>query len=375
MPSTPRTRTSRTICSQLARRAVQEWGYDFLTLDFLNWADGGAGATYSGGATSAEAYRAGLAALRAGAGTEAFLSGCGASFQHTAGYVNGMRIGPDVGGNWETLAAPARAAALRSFYHRNAWLNDPDALVVRPPLSLGEAQSWTAIVAAMGGVTMLSDDLTMLPPERIELLQRALPPAPVTGHPIDAMTRSETPPATWVSAGAPDWVTVVHVNWGEADAAITLPLFALGLPPGRYHAYDVWENRPLSTVTDALQGTIPPHGTLTVALRAAGATPRVVGTTRHVVQGAVDVRDERWDTATHTLQAVSVNLDGRPYAVTIGMPTGWEPGELRSDRAGTVRPLDSEYVVLEWPAGETHDITWQLTFRPAPHRRARAKTP
>src|SRR5438046_10330438 len=73
----------------LARRAVREWGYDYLKIDFLLWAT--AGEAHYGGLTHAEAYRKGLAALRDGLGTEAFLVGCGAPLQHAVGYVNGMR--------------------------------------------------------------------------------------------------------------------------------------------------------------------------------------------------------------------------------------------------------------------------------------------
>src|SRR2546425_451595 len=64
----------------LARRVVQEWGYDYLKIDFLLWAT--AGDAHYGGLTHAEAYRKGLAALREGLGTEAFLLGCGAPLQH-----------------------------------------------------------------------------------------------------------------------------------------------------------------------------------------------------------------------------------------------------------------------------------------------------
>src|SRR5207248_1465033 len=79
-----------------------------------------------------------------------------------------------------------RAAGLRSFYQRSAWLDDPDCLVVRPPLSPAEAQAWASLVAVTGGLTFFSDNLPKLPPERLGLLQRTLPVAPVAGRPIDA---------------------------------------------------------------------------------------------------------------------------------------------------------------------------------------------
>src|SRR5206468_10310538 len=103
---------------ELARRVVRDWGYDYLRADGLRWATVGTG--HYGGLTHAEAYRAGLGAIRDGLGSEASLVAGGAPLQHSIGLVNAMRIGPDVDASWAGLQAPARAAGLRSFYHRSA---------------------------------------------------------------------------------------------------------------------------------------------------------------------------------------------------------------------------------------------------------------
>src|SRR5439155_1058094 len=97
----------------LARRAVQTWGYDYLKIDFLLWAT--AGDAHFGGLTHAEAYRKGLGAIRDGMGTEAFLLGCGAPLQHAVGYVNGMRIGTDVDASWGGIQAPGRGGSARAM--------------------------------------------------------------------------------------------------------------------------------------------------------------------------------------------------------------------------------------------------------------------
>ncbi len=149
-----------------------------------------------GGLTHAEAYRAGLGAIRDGLGTEAFLLASEAPLQHAVGLVNGMRIGPDVDVSWSGIQSPARAAGLRSFYHRSTWLNDPDCLVVRAPLSRAAAEVWASVVAVTGGLTLLGDNLPNLPPDRLPLLQRTLPVAPVTGRAIGAgAAERDTAPA------------------------------------------------------------------------------------------------------------------------------------------------------------------------------------
>src|SRR3989442_6547870 len=98
-----------------------------------------------------------------------------------------MRTGGDVAASWGGIQGPARAAALRSFYHRTVWLNDPNCLVVRPPLTEREAQAWASIVAVTGGATLFSDNLPKLPPERVAILQRTIPVAPVAGPPLRAI--------------------------------------------------------------------------------------------------------------------------------------------------------------------------------------------
>ncbi|PYP43669.1 MAG: hypothetical protein DMD42_09480 [Gemmatimonadetes bacterium] len=500
----------------LARRVVREWGYDYLRIDRLRWAT--VGTTHYGGLTHAEAYRAGLGAIRDGLGTEAFLLASGAPLQHAVGLVNCMRIGPDVDASWSGIQPPVRAAGLRSFYHRSTWLNDPDCLVVRPPLSQAAAEVWASIVAVTGGLTLFADNLPKLPPDRLPLLQRTLPVAPVAGgaietgvpehdtapaivagdavYPIggpwrfrtgddpsygsrgfdeaawetirvpqrwddsghhdylgfawyrtrfqlpkqgDAKTdrrdlflelgkiadadetfvngvsvgqtgelslggrgdpqayrryrvpserlnwggenvvavrvlgsggiwsvRRSRPPRVWVAEGAPRWWTVVVVNWETEPLDVSLPLAMLGINGAMFDAYDVWRDAPVASLKSGLALTLEPRAARTIAIRPAAARPQVIGTTRHVVQGAVDVAEEGWDATTRTLKAKSTNLDARAYAVTIAVPRGLRPAACKADLPCTVRRLESGHAVMAWPAGgDGRDIRWQLSFRSA----------
>ena len=427
-----------------------------------------------------------------------------------------MRIGPDVDASWSGIQPPVRAAGLRSFYHRSTWLNDPDCLVVRPPLSQAAAEVWASIVAVTGGLTLFADNLPKLPPDRLPLLQRTLPVAPVAGgaietgvaehdaapaivagdavYPIggpwrfrtgddpsygsrgfdeaawetirvpqrwddaghrdyvgfawyrtrfqlpkqgDAKTdrrdlflelgkiadadetfvngvrvgqtgelslggrgdpqayrryrvpsetlnwggenvvavrvlgsggiwsvRRSRPPRIWVAEGAPRWWTVVVVNWETEPLDVSLPLATLGINGAMFDAYDVWRDTPVASLKSGLALTLGPRAARTIAIRPAAARPQVIGTTRHVVQGAVDVAEESWDATTRTLKAKSTNLDARAYAVTIAVPKGLRPGVCKADVPCTVRRLESGHALLEWPAGgDGRDIGWALNFK------------
>jgi hypothetical protein len=156
---------------------------------------------------------------------------------------------------------------------------------------------------------------------------------------------------------------VVLVNWDDEPRLVSHALAGLAVAATRLTAYDVWAERPLPDVQQTLKATLAPHTTLTVALRAAAAHPQVVGTTRHVIQGAVDIVAEHWDAAGRTLNGKSVNLDGRAYAVTVAVPRGLRPGICKADAPCTVRRLQTGHAVIEWPAGNVKDIAWSLSFR------------
>ena len=505
----------------LGRRVVRDWGYDAVHADLLEWAC--EGDAYAGGLTGAEAYRRGLGAFRDGLGADSFLLGSAAPLQHAGGLVSGMRVGADVTPTWGGLQAPARTAGLRSFYHRTRWVNHPGSLIARAPLELSEARVWTSLVALAGGATMLSDDLTKLPAERLAVLRRAIPPVASGGRPVNAIRedadvapaiisgetvhpltgtwrfrtgddstyaasgfddsvwetipvpgaweqngRSEydgfawyrlrftlpaaasQPPANavldlgklddadetfvngtalgqtgafppafagdrhayrryaipagnliwggenvlairvfdgggpgglwstsrdrpadvWVVEGREDWWTLGVFNWDDAPRTIAVPLTAAGLRGERFHAYDAWGERALPDVTTTLDVPVPGRDVMIVSLRpATTARAQILGTSRHVVQGAIDILDEQWDATNRTLQVTSGRLDKRPYTVTVAVPRGSTPGPCTSDVACTTRRLPGGQLVIEWPATETpQDIKWSVRFRAAAAR-------
>jgi hypothetical protein len=503
----------------LARRVVRDWGYDVLEAGGLRWAARDDGGEHFGGLTRAEAYRRGLAALRDGLGADTFFAAADAPLQHAAGLVNAMRVGPDVDPTPRGTQPAARAAALRAFYHRGSWLNDPDCLVVRAPLDAAEARAWASVIALSGGAAVLSDDLRALAPERLAIAQRALPAAAVAGRPLDAMqpdrdvapavvagervhavtgswhfrtgddpayaaaafddsvwetipvpgpwelagrpdydgfawyrvrfhlppagssndqatlelgkvaeadetflngarvgqtgdfpptfrgepagyrryavpagalnwggdnvlavrvyeagaarggglwnARRERPAGLWITAGRDDWWTVALLNWDDEPRRLELTLDAAGLPRGRYQVYDVWNDRPLPDVTTSVTAELGARDALVAALRPAAPRPQVIGTTRHIVQGAVDLLEDSWDAATATLRGRSGSLDHRAYAVTVAVPRALVAARCDSDVPCTMRSLPG-HVVLEWPAAETlQEIAWSVRFRAA----------
>ncbi|CAB4605616.1 unannotated protein [freshwater metagenome] len=171
---------------------VVDMGFTYLKLDFTFspsfdgvWADQSF--------TPAQRVRAGFDAIRAGAGDETFLLGCGVPLANSVGVIDGNRIGADVAPAWSLPSnvllfsgysgtQPATrhawaATATRSFMHRRLWLNDPDCVMLRAEqteLSPNAARTWAQAVGVSGGMVLVSDDLSLLDNSARELLDEAI---------------------------------------------------------------------------------------------------------------------------------------------------------------------------------------------------------
>ncbi|HEX4905083.1 MAG TPA: glycoside hydrolase family 36 protein [Acidimicrobiales bacterium] len=173
-------------------RSLVEAGFDYLKLDFT-YAPSLPGIYADPTRTPAQRVRAGMEAVRRGAGDDAFILGCGLPLAQAVGVVDGMRIGADVAPRWDPPpqvwegalydgVAPSTANALRNtisrqFMHRRLWLNDPDCLMLRTSeteLTPEQVERWALAVGESGGMALVSDDLALLDDGSRALLDRVL---------------------------------------------------------------------------------------------------------------------------------------------------------------------------------------------------------
>jgi alpha-galactosidase len=160
----------------LFKKLTRDFGFSYLKLDFL-YAAAAPGRRHDPNLTRGETLRHALEAIRAGAGDDAFILGCGCPIGQAVGIVDGMRIGPDVSPFWGSTASgagdPSTVYALdaiiaRSFMHRRLWLNDPDCLMLRAlktRLTADERAALAAVIVSSGGMLLISDDMSLLDAE------------------------------------------------------------------------------------------------------------------------------------------------------------------------------------------------------------------
>mmetsp|Transcript_25914 Transcript_25914/g.30103 ORF Transcript_25914/g.30103 Transcript_25914/m.30103 type:complete len:1534 (+) Transcript_25914:234-4835(+) len=183
------------------RRAVEEWGYDCLKLDFLYAACLEGNGKYDLSMSRAETMYLALQTVRAAAGPNTFLIGCGCPIGPAIGYVDGMRVSADTGPSWypdfplpwwdngtlPSLRAMIRNSTTRAALGHRWWHNDPDCVLLGDTTNLtdNEVVSAASVVAMTGGMLLLSDDLSKLSNERLRVASRIFPVTGITAVVLD----------------------------------------------------------------------------------------------------------------------------------------------------------------------------------------------
>ncbi len=263
--------------------AIAAWGYRIQKLDFL-YAAALPGVRHDASATRAAALRRGLDAVRAGAGDDAFLLGCGCPLGPAVGVVDAMRIGADVTPYWSNAIDATVGRGLHALATRNAvrntltrsvldrawWLNDPDCLMVREAdtrLTLDEVQVLCTVFGMTDGMVVLSDRLRDLGPDRVELVARTHELA--GGHAIVVDLFERDLPELLVSAH--DEHTYIGVlNLTDETQRKAVDLARLGIDPMGIadEVVEWWTGSPIP-ISDGVAdlGPLPPHSARVLRIR------------------------------------------------------------------------------------------------------------
>ena len=277
--------------------------------------------------------------MREAAGPGVFLLGCCApqnmrSYGGAFGLLDAMRIGPDNGPAWASLLRGPTYGSRNYHLNGRIWWNDPDPVYVRASVPTSHARLICSWVTVAGQLAVSSDEFAKLPPERLDLLKRTMPPHGLPARPVDLFDRPL--PRVWVVSDrrGPVRRDVVGLfNWDSAPAEIDEPMGRLGLDAaGEYAAFDYWTNALLPPVKGRLRVTLAaavsgegkeakptdaPNACAVLAVRELLDRPQAISTSRHLTQGLVDLGDEAWDAASSTLSGTSRVVGGDAYELRI----------------------------------------------------------
>src|SRR5262249_43326327 len=154
----------------------------------------------------------------------------------------------------------------------------------------------TAIVLT-GGMVLVSDRMSRLTLERLDLLAKLLPPLPEHAPSLDPFAYNVPERVVlpirrlWGSR----WlVGLFNSDRHERELACTWA--DVGLADGEYHAVEFWTGAYLGRSPDGIRVQVPPHGAALLCVTPTDETkPLLLSTSFHAGQGAAEVPEWRYD--------------------------------------------------------------------------------
>jgi hypothetical protein len=378
----------------LIRRAVAEWGYGYLKLDGLHIGMSspqsypsmhyvedfyGDAALADKSMSNMQAARAGLHAVREAAGAETFILGCCVpqnerSLGMVLGLVDAMRVGPDNGPAWEGIVTGARSVSRLYFLNGRVWWNDPDPIYARSAVPLNELVCFGSWVTLLGALHATSDWAPDYPPERMDVLRRMIPSHQLTTvRLVDFLAHD--PARIWVltyRVGKERHDVIGLFNWGDEPWQARVEPASAGLDAAaEYDGFDFWAATPVERF-QILEQPVPPRTCRVIAVRAVTEAPRLVSSSRHVTQGAVELLAERWDPQSQELSGTSRVVGGEVYELRValrGQDTLWEvtSADLTGEgaRPGVLTAVtgNGEWARLRIQADKSGLATWRIRCR------------
>ena len=372
------------------------WGVRYYMIDFLY---AGAGIICNPDAPrpgdpemlpGPEAFRAGLQAIREGAGDDTYLLASTGPTVQTAGYADGVRVGNDFGegraiepgcffypasyvinnpGFWTGACYALQNMATAWYTHRRLYLADSgNVLTVDQPLSLSDARIAATIHALSGGPSMIGDDVDRMSDARLALIKKTLPRPRDVARPVDLF---DTPAPDYpkvfhrrVSTPACEHDVVAVFNFGEDLLREPVDLAELDLDEDEdYLVWEFWNEAYVGRARGTLEAVVPPGQVCVYRLAEDMACPTLLGTDMHLLMGEVEVLDCGWDEESMTLYGRVFRPEGERGSVFLHAPKGLcveEPEGLWIAKDGR----DESLIIrcdLDFDFG---DGEWQVTFAP-----------
>ena len=360
-------------------KASHEWGYEFFKIDGMS----GRGPGYCAHLYERPDIRAVMhdpkcpnpfertvAAYRKGIGDDRIFLACQGHFTGAeAGYADASRTGADIVHpnepvKWENILLQARCTVNQFFAHANVFWSDPDCMLVsQAALAREQAQVEATVVALPGQQTFAGDKLAELAPDRVRLIQQALPVCPTRPGKLYPMFGHLPVWDLHVSRPFGDWHVVALFNWSDEEKEVSVAWDELGEDPDRrFVAWEFWTETYFGDKKGSLSAAVPPRGVRLFALQPLAGHPQFLTSDRHLTQGAVELLGQKWDGS--RLVAKIAAVGGFPQVVRFAVPKGWELKSATADGVDvkTKEECDGMVVAVELSAPRSCDVDLRLDF-------------
>ena len=359
--------------------ASHEWGYEFFKIDGMSGRNHGYCAhLYERPDIRARMhdpncpnpFERTVAAYRKGIGDDRIFLACQGHFTGAeAAYADCSRTGADIVHpnepvKWENLLLQARCTINQIFVHGIVFWSDPDCMLVnQAALEREQAQVETTIVALPGQQTFAGDKLAELAPDRVKLIQQALPV--VDTYPAKLYPQFGHLPVWDLHIARPfgDWHVVALFNWADKEQEVGVDWTEIGEPSEKtFVAWEFWNADYLGEKSGRVALAVPPRSVRLVALQPMAEHPQFLTSDRHVTQGGVELKGQSWYDG--TLTAVVEAIGGFQMTVRFSVPEGFVVKTVTAEGAKIAWRTESDGHVLavEVTADKTADVAVRLAF-------------
>lgn len=335
-----------------ALNQVHEWGYDAVKFDVLPSSmmvnDTYHDRMYDPTQTTYEAYRNMLKKTREVLGKDMYMLSCSGATQPSVLWASDIfdaaRIGDDIF-TWEENIK--NLGRIQEFYplHNIQLHVDADNVVIREEFNnIEQAKSRAVSISLLGLPFTFGDDFKVLDEERVDILRRALPI--IDMHPMDLVPADFNREDMLINLNiVKDYesYTVSGVfNLKETAEKRTVKLDEdLHLADGEYLVYDYFRNEFLGIFDKEIELDFVPYEVRVLAVRPLTGVPQVVSTSRHITQGAAEIKAMSYENGTIKLTSDLVKND--EYTVSVYVPDGYsiadQTGFCNVSRRGNILRL------------------------------------
>ena len=358
----------------LFARLRGEWGYSYFKVDGQPTVleeyrkKGDFMATPGGDAETL--LRGTLETIREAIGPGSYLLGCWGTPLAGIGILNGSRSSDDVEPSWKGFRTAFEAMVRWGFLHNIAWYNDPDVLIVRPPLGEGKARAWATAVGLSGQALMASDRMPDLPASRVSILKKVFPAVDV--RPLDLFKPQDCNKTIWdlkVNHNGRRYDVVACFNLDERKPdRLRLNWEELGLKADApYHLFDFWRGAYLGCREKGYSVEVPPADCRVITLVKAEQRPQLISTDRHITQGWIDLLELDYDAQSMTYSGKSALIGGEPLTLTFAFPPSGTTFTIKSvtaDGAKAAFENNRGWAQVRLHAAETGQYRWRVRFEP-----------
>lgn len=330
--------------------------------------------------TTTTAYRKVFQLAREGLGGEAYLHERNLGeygtprLDVTAGIVDLQRVWTDSSHFEPEMAS---RIGLRWYKNRSVFGYYPDGKSFKK-MDTDARRTMLSQVGLLSGRLELGTSFGSMKPEEQRDLTRLYPVLKGTQsfRPVDMLVEGRKDPSVYVYRVNPDWSQVILCNNHDRQHSVTVPISGNQADTGslghdrdaRYYLYDFWNDEFLgeSQGSQSIVRPLKPHQALTYSLHRKLNHPQFLSTSRHIMQGLLDLAEVKWEQNTLTYSGTAKVVGGEPFVITLAnnghLPTGAKASTGQADITTTGDGLSK----LTLTSDQNAEIQWSVSWSKTP---------